>query len=78
MWGKSRYSLRPSSLSNEVQVAWNGPSEFSHATEDIIKEATEKYFATTQTGVHFYVQTPLKVMSGTIKSYFIRPSRIEM
>ena len=46
--------MRPSSLSNEVQVAWNGLSEFSRATEDIIKEAIEKYFETTQTGIRFY------------------------
>ena len=71
-------SLRPSSLSSEVQVAWNGPSEFSRATEGIIKEAIEKYFETTQTGIRFYVQTPLKVMSSTIKSYFNCPSRINM
>ena len=34
---KFMYSLHPSSLSNEVQVAWNRPAEFSRATDEKIK-----------------------------------------
>ena len=30
---KQRCSLTPSSLSNEVQVSWNGPSEHDEITE---------------------------------------------
>ena len=50
---KSRYSLRPSSLSNEVQKAWNGHSEFSIATAEIINIAIDKYLGNIQTGLRF-------------------------
>ena len=40
---KCRYSLRPSLFSNEVQVAWNGPSEQSKATKIILEKTIEPY-----------------------------------
>ena len=57
---KFMYSLRPSSLSNKVQVAWYGPAEFSRATDEIIKTLIDKYFENIQTSVRFYVKTSLK------------------
>ena len=75
---KFMYSLRPSSLSNEVQVAWNGPAEFSRATDEIIKTLIDKYFENFQTSVRFYVKTSLKIMSGAVKEYFNRPSKINL
>ena len=74
---KCRYSLRPSSLSNEVQVAWNGPSEMSKATTNILEESIDQYFKNIKTSVQFYVSYQLKLMSTTVKNYFSLPSRIE-
>ena len=50
---KSIYSLRPRPLSNEVQIAWNGNSEFSIATAEIINIAVDKHFENIQTGLRF-------------------------
>ena len=47
---KNRNSLLPKTLSNEVHVAWNGPSEFSHLTTSLIKESLDNYFKKSQTG----------------------------
>ena len=47
---KNRSSLLPKTLSNEMQVAWNGPSEFSHLTTSLIKESLDNYFKESQTG----------------------------
>ena len=47
---KNRSSLLPKTLSNEMQVAWNGPSEFSHLTKSLIKESLDNYFKKSQTG----------------------------
>ena len=42
---KDRYSLKPSSLSSEVQITWNGPEEFDPAVTSLLKEAMTQYFA---------------------------------
>ena len=41
---KQRYSLLPSSLGDEIQIAWNGPQIFSTAATSMIKGAMERYF----------------------------------
>ena len=41
---KGRYSLLPASLSNEVQIAYNGPSEMDPKTKELLKESIEEYF----------------------------------
>ena len=73
---KSRYSLLPSSLSNEVQVAWNEPEEFQPATKDILDEALELHFKEKQTGVRFYSKHFIRHMSTTVKDYYLKQSRI--
>ena len=73
---KDRYSLLPSSLSNEVQVAWNGPAEFDPVTDDILKEALELHFKETKTGVRFYTKSVIRYMSNTLTNYYKTPSRI--
>ena len=41
---KQRYSLTPSSLSNDVQVCWNGPSEHDKITERLLEDSLKDYF----------------------------------
>jgi hypothetical protein len=72
---KNRSSLLPKALSNEVQVAWNGPSEFSNLTTSLIKESLECYFQTRQTGTRFYARTRLNLMSNTVAEYMRKLSR---
>ena len=70
---KSRYSLLPSSLSNEKQIAWNGPAEMDPFTKTIIKESLKEYFKNHQSGVRFYVYTKIRLMSSTIQDYISKP-----
>ena len=73
---KGRCSLLPSSLSNEVQIAWNGLEEFQTATTDLIREALYEYFEGKKTGLRFYINTKLKLMSTTIRDNMAKRSRI--
>ena len=73
---KSRTSLLPKTLSNEVQVAWNGPGEFSPLATSLIKDSLDTYFQHTQPGMRFFARTRLKIMSSTVAEYMKRPSRI--
>ena len=41
---KSRCSLLPASLSNEIQIAWNGPAEMDPTTTSLLKESMANYF----------------------------------
>ena len=74
---QQRYSLLPSSLSNEIQVAWNGPEEFDPVTNDIIEEAVDSYFIENKYGVRFYKTTQIKLISETLRSYMSIKSRIK-
>ena len=62
---ENRSSLLLSSLSNEVQLSWNGPQEFDPTTDTIIDESIEKYFEENSMGVRFYVRSKLNIMSST-------------
>ena len=73
---KERCSLFPMSLSNEVQVVWNGPPEFHPETEKILKESLTEYFSGKSTGLRFYANTKLNLMSSTIAKYKGQASRI--
>ena len=73
---KNRGSLLPKTLSNEVQVAWNAPSEFSHFKTSLIKESLDKYFKEGQTGLRFYERKRLALMSSTIAEFMKKRSRI--
>ena len=73
---KERCSLLPMSLSNEVQVVWNGPPEFHPETEKILKESLTEYFSGKSTGLRFYANTKLNLMSSTIAKYKGQASRI--
>ena len=74
--GVNRGSLLPNTLSNEVQVAWNAPSEFSHFKTSLIKESLDKYFKEGQTGLRFYERKRLALMSSTIAEFMKKRSRI--
>ena len=74
---KNRSSLLPKTLSNEVKVTWNGPSEFSHLTTSLIKESLDKYFKKSQTGMRFYVRTRLALMSTIIADFMKKCPRIQ-
>lgn len=75
---RNRSSLLPKSLSNEVQVNWNGPSEFSPEATSVIDEALITYFEGKQTGMRFFARTRLNIISSTIASYMKKPSRINI
>ena len=68
---KQRCSLAPASLSSEVQVAWNGPFEFSKATDKLLEEALDRYFEehTQQGSARFYVSSKLRFASSTISKF---------
>ena len=76
---KQRCSLKPSSLSSEVQIAWNGPPDFHPAADSIVDEALKSYFdENTQDGsVRFYVYSTFRLMSSTISSYLKRRARVD-
>ena len=73
---KNRCSLRNDSLSNEVQVAWNGPQEFQRQVAEIIEDALNAHFAGTETGIRFYARSKLKLASSTINDYIKKRSKI--
>ena len=75
---QQRYSLLPSSIGNEVQVAWNGPQVFSSAATSIIKEALQQYFKAHKSGPRFSVSTKIKLMSNTVKETIEKPSKITL
>ena len=72
---KNRSSLLLKSLSNEVQVNWNGPNE--EATS-IIEEALESHFDGKETGMRFGAPTRLHLMSSTIAACINKSSRIKL
>ena len=57
---KHRASLTLNSLTDEINVAWNGPEEFSADAKAIIKNAIHSYFH--NSSIHFYTH-------GTSSSY---------
>ena len=63
---KNRSSLLPKSLSNEVQVNWNGPNKFSQEATSIIEEALDSHFDGKETEMRFFTLTRLNLMSSTI------------
>ena len=73
---KVRQSLHASTLSTEVQVAWNGPNEFTPEATKLIKESLEEYFKDKHTGIRFFRKSALKFVSSTLSAYMTRPSRI--
>ena len=73
---KERCSLLPSSLSNEVQVVWNGPPEFHHDTTIILKRALDSYFEGSVLGMRFYAKTKLALISSSISRYISEKARI--
>ena len=73
---KERASILPSTLSSEVQVSWNGPSEFSVATTEILEEALKIYFDGKKTGLRFYTHSKVKLSSKTVAAHMNEPSRI--
>ena len=70
--------LLPKSLSNEVQVNWNGPNEFSQEDTSIIEEALESHFDGKETGMRFFARIMLNLMSSTIAAYINKPSSIKL
>ena len=76
---KQRCSLTPSSLSNEVQVSWNGPCEHDHITERLIEDSLKEYFEehTKSGNPRFYVTSKLRFSSSTVSAYMNRKSRIK-
>lgn len=72
-----RASLLPASLSDEVQLSWNGPEEFDDMVDALVEETIEQYFSNAKTGVRFYVKSAIRLMSPTIASYCQQRSRIE-
>ena len=73
---KVRQSLHASTLSTEVQVAWNGPNEFTPEFTKLIKESLEEYFKDKHKGIRFFRKSALKFVSSTLSAYMTRPSRI--
>ena len=74
---RDRWSLLPANLSAEIQVAWNGPHLFSPEATSLIEEALKRHFEGKETGLRFYVNSKLKLVSSTIASYMKKPSRIQ-
>ena len=70
---KERASILPSTLSSEVQVSWNGPSEFSFATTEILEESLKIHFDGKKTG--FYTHSKVKLSSKTLAAPTNGPSR---
>ena len=68
---KQRCSLSPSSLSNEVQIAWNGPESYDPITKELISDSVAEYFKEhTRSGKpRFYVSSKLRYSSSTVASY---------
>lgn len=73
---KERSSLLPSSLSNEVQIAWNGPPEFHPDATIVISEALDSHFKNNACGMRFYVRSKLSLISSTIAKYASEKARI--
>ena len=71
-----RASLLPSSLSNEVQLSWNGPEEFDAMTDSLVEDSIYQYFRNVKTGVRFYVKSMIRLISPTIARYYQQQSRI--
>ena len=71
-----RASLLPASLSTEVQISWNGPSEFSPSATNILEEALQIYFEGKTTGLRFYSNSKVKLVSSSVNSYMKKPSQI--
>ena len=76
---KQRYSLKPASLSSEVQVCWNGPFEHSPAAEILLERSLDSYFDEhTKSGVaRFHTSSKFKIVSKTIKNHLQTKSRID-
>ena len=76
---KQRQSLKPASLSNEVQISWNGPFEHSAAAERLLDRSLDAYFNehTKSGAVRFHVSSKFKFMSSTIRNYLKKRSRID-
>ena len=74
-----RCSLSNASLSAEVQIAVNGPFEFSPMTDQLISEAIKKYFEkhTKAGSARFYVSSKLKISSSTIAKFLQKRSKVE-
>ena len=74
---KQRCSLLSSSLSNEVQIAWNGPAEYDSVTEKLISDALQKYFEDRPSGEpRFFVSSKLRYASSTVANFMKKVSRI--
>ena len=75
---KQRCGLSATSLSSEVQIAWNGSAEFDPVTDKLIDESIDEYFLEhSKTGnPRFYVTTKLHLASSTISSHLQKKSRI--
>ena len=58
----------PSSLSNEVQVSWNMPSENDKITERLLEDSLKDYFEehTKSGNLRFYVGSGLRFFSSTV------------
>ena len=76
---KQMCSLTISSLRNEVQVSWNGPSEHNNITEMLLEDSLKDYFEEhTKSGKpRFYVSSRLHFSSSTVSAYMNKRSRIK-
>ena len=74
---KERCSLLPSSLSNEVQIVWNGPPEFHPDATIVITEALNSHFENNAWGMRFYARSKLSLISSTIAKYASEKARIK-
>ena len=66
---KERCGLLLSSISNKVQVVWNGPAEFHPDTHNLMKQSLAINFEGKATGLRFQANTRLNLMSSTISNF---------
>ena len=71
--------MTPSSLSNEVQVSCNGPSEHDKITERLLEDSLKDYFEEhTKSGEpRFDVRSGLCFSSSAVSAYINKRSRIK-
>ena len=72
---KGRAPILPSTLLSQVQVSWNGPSEFIVATTDILEESLQIYFDGKKPTLKFYTHSKVKLSSKIVAAHMNEPSR---
>ena len=81
IWGCTvEVQSEPSSLSNEVQISWNGPSEHDKITERLLEDSLKDYFEEhTKSGKPgFYVSSGLCFSSSTVSAYMNKSLEVSL